>query len=248
MTVGGEAVSARGAAAAASVLPDGSIRYEYGRRPDPLLACKPQYVCDITLDSGETVLNMAIGDTARWVIAAGRSGPGGTTPQIFVKPTQPGLETNLVITTTKRLYDVALHSTNEARHPHISFAYPDDDAAAKAAAADHEKLAIESVLAGTPLVGPDKLDANYKFSGETTLTPDKVFNDGVRTYVQWKTLPPELPEVVVSGASGTGQLLNFRVVGAMYVIDTVLPNFDLVLGSDTDRRGRPERRLSIRHQ
>ena len=104
------------------------------------------------------------------------------------------------------------------------------------------------MLAGTPLVGPDKLDANYKFSGETTLTPDKVFNDGVRTYVQWKTLPPELPEVVVSGASGTGQLLNFRVVGAMYVIDTVLPNFDLVLGSDTDRRGRPERRLSIRHQ
>jgi type IV secretory pathway VirB9-like protein len=54
-------------------LPDGSLRYDYGRRPQPVLVCQPQFVCDIVLDSGETVLNMAIGDATRWVIAGGKA-------------------------------------------------------------------------------------------------------------------------------------------------------------------------------
>jgi P-type conjugative transfer protein TrbG len=240
------AASAAGAASSPStLLPDGSIRYDYGRRPGPVLVCKPQHACDIVLDSGESVLNMAIGDASHWVIAGGRSGPNGTTPHVFVKPTQADLETNLLITTTKRAYDVDLRSANDANHPHISFFYADEDAAAKAAAADHERQSIDSVLAGNPLVGPDKADAKYKITGDTALTPDKVFNDGVRTFVEWKALPPDLPEVVSIGANNVAAPLNFRVVGSTYVIDGMNPNFDLVLAATSDRRR--ERRVSIRH-
>jgi len=248
MTLSGAALAAGGAAAATTVMPDGSMRYDYGRRPSPALVCKPQYVCDIALDSGETVLNMAIGDSARWVIAGGKSGPGGATPHVFVKPTELDLDTNLVITTTKHVYDIMLHSANVAPHPQISFFYADEDAAAKAAAAEAQRLAIESVLAGTPLVAADRADAKYKISGDATVAPDKVFNDGVRTFIQWKTLPAQLPAVVSGTSNGAAQPVNFRVVGTTYVIDNVNPDFDLVLAADTDRHGRPERRAAIRHQ
>jgi P-type conjugative transfer protein TrbG len=241
------AANAAGAASSPStVLPDGSLRYDYGRRPGPVLVCKPQHVCDIVLDSGESVLNMAIGDASHWVIAGGRSGPNGTTPHVFVKPTQADLETNLLITTTKRAYDVDLRSANDANRPHISFFYVDEDAAVKAAQADHERQSIDSVLAGNPLVGPDKADAKYKITGDTALTPDKVFNDGVRTFVVWKTLPPDLPGVVSIGANNAAAPLNFRVAGSTYVIDGMNPNFDIVLAATNDRRH--ERRVLIRHR
>jgi type IV secretion system protein VirB9 len=247
MTLGGTGLEARAASWPSTVMPDGSVRYDFGRRPTPLLVCKPHYVCDIALDSGESVLNMAIGDSAQWVIAGGQSGPGGTTPHVFVKPTQPGLETNLVITTTKRVYDVALRSSNDAQHSRISFFYADEDAIAKAAIAQHERLAIESVLGGTPLVGADRADAKYKLAGEPQLIPDKVFNDGVRTFIQWKSRPGELPAVVAIGKDGAGAPVNFRVVGNAYIIDGVNPDYDLVLAASPERHGRAERRASIRH-
>jgi len=242
----GSAVHA--ASAATTVMPDGSIRYDYGRRPQPLLVCKPQFVCDIALDSNESVLNMAIGDAAHWVIAGGHSGPGGATPHVFVKPEQANLETNLVITTTKRVYNVALKSASDAPHPMIMFAYADDEAALRAAAAEHERQAIDAILAGTPLVAADKADAKYKMTGDTSILPERVFNDGVRTYISWKTLPAELPSVWSAPAGATAQPVNFRVVGTTYVVDAVNPSYDLVIAADTDRHGRGERRVLIRHQ
>jgi type IV secretion system protein VirB9 len=238
--------TANAAVSSSTIMPDGSIRYDFGRRPGPVLVCKPQHVCDIVLDSGESVLNMAIGDAQRWVIAGGRSGPNGSTPHVFVKPTQPDLETNLLVTTTKRTYDVTLRSANDANHPTISFFYADDDAAAKSAAADHDRQTIDNVLAGNPLVGPDKADAKYKVTGDGALTPDRVFSDGVRTFIVWKALPAELPSVVTVGAGNGATVVNFRVVGSTYIIDGINPSYDLVLAAVNDRRH--ERRVQIRHQ
>jgi P-type conjugative transfer protein TrbG len=239
----GASAAARAAAAPSTVMPDGSIRYDYGRRPGPVLVCKPQHVCDIVLDSGETVLNMAIGDATHWVIAGGRSGPNGATPHVFVKPTQANLETNLLVTTTKRTYDVDLRSSKDANHPILSFFYTDEDAAAKAAA---DRAAVDSVLAGNPLVGPDKADAKYKVTRDAALTPDKVFNDGVRTFIVWKTVPVDLPSVVTIDAKNVAQPVNFRLVGSTYIIDGMNPSYDLVLAASGDRRH--ERRVSIRHE
>jgi P-type conjugative transfer protein TrbG len=248
VTAASAGVTVQRAAASTAVLADGSVRYDYGRKPLPVLICKPQFVCDIVLDSGETVMNMAIGDAARWIIAGGKSGVNGTTPHIFVKPTQIDLETNLVITTTKRVYDVTLRSAVSAQHPHISFFYPDEDAAAKSAAAEHERNAINAVLAGTPQLPVERADSKYKVTGDSGLLPDKVFNDGARTFVQWKMLPAELPDVFVINKDGAPVTANFRVVGSTYVVDSVEANVDLVLVAINDKHGRPERRVQIRHQ
>jgi type IV secretion system protein VirB9 len=238
--------SSPAAVAGTVIMPDGGIRYDYGRRPAPFLACKPEYVCDIALDSGETILNVAIGDGSRWIIASGKSGANNPTPHVFVKAKEADLDTNLVITTTKRVYDITLHSAGNANHPHISFFYADDDAAAKAAQAEHERQAIAAVLAGTPQVGADQVDARYKLSGPAALLPEKVYNDGARTFIQWKSALPELPFVFAIAKDGTPTQVNVRVVGTKLVVDDVGQNYDLVLPAVN--RGRAEQRVSIRHE
>jgi len=238
----GSAAVAQGGSSPSTILPDGSIRYDFGRRPGPVLACKPQHVCDIVLDNGETVLNMAIGDSTHWVIAGGRSGPNGNVPHVFVKPTQAELETNLLVTTSKHTYNIGLRSANDANHPTLTFSFADEDAAN----ADHDRQVADAVLAGNPLVGLDRADTKYKVTGDAALLPDKVFNDGVRTFIEWKTLPVDLPSVVSIGTTGAPQPVNFRVVGSVYIIDAINPGYDLVLAVSSDRRH--ERRVSIRHQ
>ena len=71
--------------------PDGSTRYVFGTNIEPLLTCRPLFVCDVTLQAGERILNIAIGDSVRWIVATAQSGPGGETPHIFLKPTERDL-------------------------------------------------------------------------------------------------------------------------------------------------------------
>ena len=56
--------------------------------------------------------SVAAGDTVRWVIGEASSGTGLTRrTHILVKPTDPGLKTNLVINTDRRTYHVEIRST-----------------------------------------------------------------------------------------------------------------------------------------
>ncbi len=97
--------------------PDGVLRYPFGERTPPTLRCKPLFVCDLVLEPGETIVNVAVGDSVRWLIAPASSGGGdGATPHVLVKPTEAGLRTNLIVTTNRRTYYLTLVS---------SYNYPD---------------------------------------------------------------------------------------------------------------------------
>jgi hypothetical protein len=43
--------------------PDGVLRYPFGERTPPTLQCKPLFVCDIVLEPGESIVNVAVGDS-----------------------------------------------------------------------------------------------------------------------------------------------------------------------------------------
>jgi type IV secretion system protein VirB9 len=64
----------------------------------------PGEVSDIVLQPGESLISVAAGDTARWVIGDTTSGTGTTRrTHILVKPSAVGLKTNLVIATDRRV-------------------------------------------------------------------------------------------------------------------------------------------------
>ena len=73
----------------------------------------PGAVTDIALQAGETLVAVAAGDTARWVIGDTTSGTGADKrTHILVKPFAAGLATNLVVTTDRRSYHLQLTATS----------------------------------------------------------------------------------------------------------------------------------------
>jgi type IV secretion system protein TrbG len=237
------------AGAAAPQMQDGVVRYAYGGSNEPTLVCKPLYVCDIVLEPGESVLNIATGDSSRWVIASAQSGPSGDTPHVLIKPTQVGLRTNLVITTTKRTYYVLLASSDETLYPRIGFYYP-EEAAAQAAAAQAAQRAKEADdMTRLPLLPPNELDVQYDVTGAQSLMPTRVFNDRVHTYIEYEPqLPVDAPVVTMVGPGGDDQIINYRIIGNLYIIDGVPHELRLTQDAGTGRRGRGERRVDIRHK
>ena len=102
------------------------------------LYAAPERVCDIALQSGETLVAVASGDTVRWVIGDTSSGSAsGRQVHVLVKPVAAGLATNLVITTDRRTYHLQLESTATTAMSALSWTYPQDELLAiKRAGAD----------------------------------------------------------------------------------------------------------------
>ena len=90
----------------------------------------PGQVTDIALQEGEQLVGpgpVAAGDTVRWIIGDTVSGSGATARvHILVKPTRPGIATNLVINTDRRTYHLELRATPVTYMASVSWIYPRD--------------------------------------------------------------------------------------------------------------------------
>lgn len=227
---------------------DGVLRFPYGGRTEPTLTCRPLYVCDVVLQPGESILNIGTGDTVRWVIAAAQSGPSGNTPHVFVKPTETSLETNMVVTTTKHVYYLRLLSGTAAPNPRIGFYYPEEDAQKEVdRQRDAQRLVADKSL-DLPVVPPEQLDTNYRTAGERTLLPTRIYNDGLHTFLEYTTLPNDLPVLYAVAPDGSNQIVNFRLSNLTFVVDGTPSGIDLVLNAGTGKHGHGERRAFVRHK
>jgi len=206
-------------------------------------------VTDIVLQEGETLSDtgaVAAGDTVRWVIGEAASGSGTSRrTHILVKPTDPGLRTNLVINTDKRTYHVELRSTSATYMASVGWSYPQDELIAvrariEAAAA----VASTQVQAG---IDPAKLDFSYRLSGASPpWKPVQVFDDGAKTYLLFpETIAQsELPPLFLIGERKKAELVNYRVSGRYMVVDRLFSVAELRLGSKRQQVVRIERTRS----
>lgn len=131
------AVSDYRAGGQARVLTLGNVAlYPFGHG-QASLACTVLHVCVVELQQGEVIIDAPLsGDQARWIVQTARTGPGGATPLVVVKPTQCDIATNLVVPTDRRIYDVTLTAppcgarggvaANRLMARHARFYYPDD--------------------------------------------------------------------------------------------------------------------------
>ena len=172
----------------------------------------PGRVSDIALQPGESLIAVAAGDTARWVIGDTTSGSGPTRrTHILVKPAEPGLRTNLVITTDRRVYHLDLASGAIAMTG-IAWTYPQDELLAL-------RRAQEALAAAEPVAAPiavERLDFGYAITGDRPpWRPVRAFDDGAQVFIEF---PPGLesmvaPPLFVVGASGDVELVNYRKRG-----------------------------------
>jgi len=194
------------------------------------LLAAPGQVTDIALQPGEALGAVAAGDTARWVIGDTSSGSGDSKrTHVLVKPVGSGLSTNIVITTDRRTYHLALTSADHVAMVALSWTYP-QDALIAFKAAQEPAVATQPVASGLQL---DQLHFNYVISGDQpTWRPLRAFDDGRQIFVEF---PPSLavgeaPPLFLVDAKGNTELVNYRVQGRFYVVDRLFDAAELRLG------------------
>jgi len=214
--------------------PDGVLRYPFGERTPPTLQCKPLFVCDLVLEPGETIVNVAVGDSVRWLIAPASSGTSDSmTPHVLVKPTETGLRTNLIVTTNRRTYYLTLVSSNAAPMLRLGFLYPQDPQHSLVTGFVGRGISPSAPMPETAI---DKLDFNYHSTGDRGLQPVRVFNDGTHTYVQMPQGMSDIPVLFAVGSDGGNTLVNYRFTGQYYIVDGVPASIALIDGSGKHQR------------
>jgi type IV secretion system protein VirB9 len=185
----------------------------------------------IMFDDGETIENVAVGDSESWQIT-----PNKRANLLFVKPMAASARTNMTVVTDKRTYFFDLVASPSATPIYaLRFTYADakpqvaaapgavtlpgvlPDAAPLAAGLDP---AEQQVLSGEQPVDPAMLNFAWVKQGATRLYPSRIYDDGVATYVTWPASVP-IPAILIRNEKNQEGPVNFAVRGDAIVIDGV---------------------------
>ena len=196
------------------------------------LYAAPEQVSDIALQPGESLVAVSAGDTVRWVVGNTTSGnEGASQVHILVKPFAPGLKTNMVITTDRRTYHLALESTETTAMAALSWTYPEDQLIALKAQNEMAETATP-VASGLAL---EDLHFRYAITGDSPpWRPVRAFDDGSKVYIEFPARidQGETPPLFVVGPNGDNELVNYRVRRNYYIVDRLFAAAELRLGQE----------------
>jgi type IV secretion system protein VirB9 len=194
----------------------------------------PGQITDIALEPGEQLAGsgpLAAGDTVRWIVGDTESGNADTRRvHILVKPTRPGIETNLVVNTDRRTYLIELRSRERPYMPSVAWFYPEDRSS-------HSKA-----LPPIPII-PEVDQRRYRYIVEGDSPPWRPINaydDGRKVYIEFSPGigQGEMPPLFVIGQDGKPELVNYRVYRNVLIADRLFAAAELRLGGDKQQRVR----------
>ena len=207
--------------------PDGKVVFLFGE-VQPSVVCSPLQVCDIELQAGEVVRDVLVGDSVRWKVDPATSGAAGAQAvHLIVKPSEAGIETSMVVTTSRRTYHIQLRSHATEYMARIGFEYP-DDVAAKLGEINARMEASVIDGAGVPA---ENLDFGFRIEGAARWKPTRIYTDGLKTYIQFPSALAggDAPVLfVISG--GENRIVNYRLQNNMMVVDYLVDHAVLVSG------------------
>jgi type IV secretion system protein TrbG len=225
----------------------GMVLYPYSVDASPMVDAAPLRTTDIQLEAGETITDVALGDSARWMATPASS--GNAIPHLVLKPEISGIQTSLTIYTTRRIYHYNIRASGRPMDEVESY-YPDEvlqqmamarEAAKQPDSADEAEDTTTSAL---PEVDLSHLNFAYKINGaHVAWSPSRVFDDGTRVYFQMPAAMQHgpAPALLIDGNGGE-QMVNYRVVpngdgGDYYVVDRLFDRAELLsgVGSDQDK-------------
>ncbi|MDQ3231113.1 MAG: TrbG/VirB9 family P-type conjugative transfer protein, partial [Pseudobdellovibrionaceae bacterium] len=135
-------------------------------------------------------------------------------------------------TTSRRTYHIKLVSSTKNWTPRVGFTYPDDidrqwQIYNAEATVNAERKTIpetrENIYA---------LNFEYEVSGKAPWRPVRVYNDGVKTYIQMPSAmaQTEAPAVLVLGSDGEKQIVNYRLKKDRFIVDQIFSKAVLIAG------------------
>lgn len=198
-------------------------RHIFSYQPGALfeLYTNPNYVSTILLEPGETLNDIAAGDTSRWMVTEAMAETESDPRTIvLVKPQSNGLRTNIVLITDRRTYLIeAVSQAGSTYAAQVAWSYPQTSAGGTGA---------------IPII--DRLNFSYRVRtvrGRTPVwTPSRVFDDGRRTWIEFPAgvVAADMPPLFVITGEGA-EITNYRVQGQRYVVDRIFDRAELRFGT-----------------
>lgn len=180
------------------------------------------YQSSIIFADDEVIETMSMGDSTSWQMV-----PNGN--RLFLKPIDQDATTNMTLITNKRVYYFELHA-KEAKDIHeeglmfaVKFIFPEDQDA------DTSKFnsGVEPDLSNKSLY-----NFEYTISGPDSISPIKIFDDKRFTYFEFKDKNSELPAIFYSDQKGNEGIVNFRILGRYFVVESVRERFTIRYGKE----------------
>lgn len=217
---------------------DGSVRFLFGAQQVSIV-CAVLKVCSVSLEAGEVVNDVHLGDPTRWSVSPAVTGEGASAvTHVIIKVNDVGLETSLMITTNRRAYYLRLRSDRKEYMPLVSFSYPEDAALKWETVQRENARRVEAETIPESGERLSELDFNYDVKGKAPWKPVRVYTNGIKTYIQ---LPPEVkhgqaPTLLLLDKKGAlltkeqKAIVNYRLHGDRFIVDTVVDKAVLIVG------------------
>jgi type IV secretion system protein VirB9 len=205
--------------AAPGTFKDATLRYAYEPGAIYELQTSPDFVSTLLLEPGEVLIDIAAADTARWSVSNTVS---ASQTILIVKPSAPRLKTNIVLVTDRRAYLIeAVSVAGDVYTAQAAWTYP--------ARPEPPPAPPEPEPEPRPIHEDYVLKAPRK--GPPAWMPQKVWDDGVKTYVQFPDdiAATDMPPLFIRTAEGL-ELVNYRTQGTLYEIDRIFSEAELRLG------------------
>jgi len=210
----------------------GKVIYVHGAALPTILAA-PMQVCDVELEPGETVNEIVVGDSARWLVDSGTAGAGpAATVHLFIKPVDAGLESSAVVTTDRRVYHLRLVSQRSGHTPYVGFVYADSlrRSAAARKTEDARRAAWESTTVDGEHRDLSALNFAYVVNGDAAWKPERVYDDGRQMFIRLpESSSGEMPVLLVRKGE-KDVLVNYRVRNSAVVVDGIFDRVALIIG------------------
>jgi type IV secretion system protein VirB9 len=208
----------------------GTQFYDYNEHKQYPIVCKVLGLSVLQLEDGEVPIGVPyLSDTLRWEITGDvwRTQDGKNIQLVMIKPLETGLSTNMVLVTTRRIYQIMLTSTRDSYMPMVKFRYPMQLQQMKfntVQTIEEERVRKEKEDEGY------YLSYNYKIiSGwlRPEWTPEEAWDDGHKTYIRLPrgVLQMEYPTVF----EGSRYIVNYRVNENVMVLDKLIKRATLRL-------------------
>lgn len=223
---------------------DGSVSFLFGATM-PRVVVAPLRITDIQFQKGEKIMDVQLGDTTRWMTSPSISGEGNNqVSHLLLKTTDVGLETTLFVSTNKRTYHMNLFSRKHEYMPIVAFKYKDEINKKWESYNNHFEKQEKRIKASTQLqISPtiskniNNLDFDYNIIGDASWKPTRVYNDGIKTYIQMpkSMIYNEAPIFLVLDQNDNNQLVNYRLKGNNYIVDKLFNQGILIIGVGDDQ-------------
>lgn len=168
------------------------------------------YQTQITFAQGEVVQNVSLGDSMAWQSVA-------VANHLFVKPVASS-KTNMTVLTNVNSYNFQLNSEQKNGTPtyKLQFVYPQGGFSASGQAN------------AVATLDPDKLNWKYSYTGDASLAPTTIFDNGQFTFFKFKDGgASRLPSIFIVDQHKNESLVNYHMQGNYLVVNTVAKQFTL---------------------